>query len=330
MLKALKIALLILILVFLAVLAVWSSGLLFARLRPVPAEVPAAAELEPAENVAAGGDVKITFNAVLPADRRIAEVRFEPPANVAAVREFVWKRKRWMWDRCEWSFSALIRPLASGEIAESKAVLDLVPVGKAEADKGFVIAIPEFTSGIPSAEVAGSELKLAAVMPENYRSAGSLREHFVRCKYIYIAAVILAAAAFFAAFKYFTRKAVEAELPGWELALAALAGLRDKLQRGEVLPRAGYTELMDILRDYLEIRFMLPVSRRTTAEFLAELSRPATPLPEKYRSRLAGFLQSVELIRFAKAPVSAEQLDEAAVLLSEFIKSTIPAEVERS
>lgn len=326
MLNSFKIAIFALLLSGVLFAAVWGSGILYAMWRPSGIQLPDAVELLPAERIPAGGDAVLTFEAELPANREIAKVTLEPGKNVAVVRDIVWKRKKWLWNRNRFAFSALLRPLGSGEIAEGKVTLSLTPSGKKHTPDEFNIAIPAFTSEIPAGEESGGELKFSAAIPEPSPSAAALTRHFARYKYIYmVLAVIIAVAGFFI-IRHLLRRPPAPLLPCWEIALAALASLRDQLSRGELLPRAGYTELMDILRNYLELRFRLPVSRRTTEEFLAELSRPETPLPEQYRTKLAKFLNSVELIRFAKAPATQAELDEAAGLLTGFVKATIPAE----
>ena len=118
--------------------------------------------------------------------------------------------------------------------------------------------------------------------------------------------------------------------PCWEAALAALSALESRLRRGEILPVAGFTALMDILRDYLEIRFDLPASRRTTAEFLMELARNDSPLPERLQIQLSRFFAGADLIRFAKAPAGKEQFFEAAGQLADLIRNTIPENPENN
>jgi hypothetical protein len=57
-------------------------------------------------------------------------------------------------------------------------------------------------------------------------------------------------------------------------------------------------EVSSIVRDYIETRFRVMASHRTTDEFLHDSLASADSLLAAHRERLAGFLQSCDLAKF--------------------------------
>lgn len=304
----------------------WGSGIIFAMVRPGEAVIPQAVQIEPAEQAAVGNDVKIDFDITLPENRSIISAALEAPAGTVAAMPLGFKRKKWQWNRSIWHFSALIRALSPGEIPEGKVKLLLSPKKRGGKNEAVDIAIPQFSAIIPASEKPGGTLELSAAMPGIRPGYAKLRTHLARYKYIYmISALVLIALAIILIRKLKNTRR-EIEMSCWEAALAALDALHSEIRHGEILPMAGYNALMDILRNYLELRFELPASRQTTAEFIPELLRTDSPLPEKYRGLLSTFLNSVDLIRFAKAPADLEKLDDAVRQLCGLVSATVPAE----
>lgn len=98
---------------------------------------------------------------------------------------------------------------------------------------------------------------------------------------------------------------VTPEIPAHELALGKLQALRDRKlwQQGEV--KAYYSELSDILRDFLERRYRLPAMEQTTDEISGALA--ATDIPEQQKDRLRQVLTLADLVKFARAhPLHAD------------------------
>lgn len=302
----------------------WGSGIVFAMLRPGRAEVPQVTELTPTEDIPVGSDVKIQFEVTIPENRSVSSADLTLPKGAVIVLPLDKIRKKWLWNRSIWQFSALIRALEPGEIPEGKIELAVSPAKRGTAPEIFNVAIPAFSAVIPKSEKPGSALELSDVMPELRQNYPALRRHLAPYKYIYIAAIVLLIIIIVMIVRSRNKLRDVPEFSCWEAALAALDALHTEIRHGDILPVAGYNALMDILRNYLELRFDLPASRQTTAEFIPELTRSDSPLPEKYRILLSSFLNSVDLIRFAKAPADLEQLDEAVRQLGGFVSATVP------
>ena len=87
-----------------------------------------------------------------------------------------------------------------------------------------------------------------------------------------------------------------------------------------------YSRLSDILRRYIEERFSIRAPEMTTEEFLQQLQRSSELFPDQ-KQALRKFLESCDMVKFAKYnpdPSEAKQSYELAVL---FIKETTPKEI---
>jgi hypothetical protein len=119
------------------------------------------------------------------------------------------------------------------------------------------------------------------------------------------------------------RKAVaEVIITPWERALDTLGALRADVADGNVELGICFVRLTDIVRLYLEQRFMLKSSKQTTYEFLAEMKQSASPLEDSQRDFLKQFMQAADLVKFAKLPPDALQLNHALDKAETLIKET--------
>jgi hypothetical protein len=92
----------------------------------------------------------------------------------------------------------------------------------------------------------------------------------------------------------------------------------DLLQRisGEIETLSPYQfsiRVSDILRRYVTDQFQLPVTRQTSVEFLAALTK-ASPFSEDEKSLLEDFLNRCDLIKFARYDATTE---DSRLLLEE-------------
>jgi hypothetical protein len=116
------------------------------------------------------------------------------------------------------------------------------------------------------------------------------------------------------------KRAPEAPAPvPW--ALAELESLQ-KLSLPETGEVAAYhTLLSHIVRRYLELRFHLPASRRTTVEFFQRLP-DAKLLDHSQQVLLREFLDQCDLAKFAGAAFSVEECRSAARMARSFVEQT--------
>lgn len=104
-----------------------------------------------------------------------------------------------------------------------------------------------------------------------------------------------------------------------EVALQALRRLWEEQPDVEVF----YTRISDIVRHYLEGRFLLHAPDRTTEEFLSEVSRDHT-LSEDHQRLLAEFLQESDLVKFAKVRPGQPDMKRAYDAAENFVRDTQP------
>ncbi|MGA9523708.1 MAG: DUF4381 family protein [Myxococcaceae bacterium] len=102
-------------------------------------------------------------------------------------------------------------------------------------------------------------------------------------------------------------------------ALAALAA-EDLPGKGEV--KAFYSRLSEIVRGYVGDRFGVEALECTTTELLDSLRD--LNAPELPREGLASFLQEADLVKFAKAQMSAESCHHAMAFAHQLLDVTTP------
>jgi hypothetical protein len=126
------------------------------------------------------------------------------------------------------------------------------------------------------------------------------------------------------------RKQLEAEpkpeippVPAHIWALGELDELvREKLwQQGKV--KLYYSRLTDIVRRYIELRFLFPAMEQTTDEIMRDF-RKAGKLPENINTELFNLLQLADLVKFAKWNPEADEHESSQKSAYDFVLRTKP------
>jgi hypothetical protein len=108
----------------------------------------------------------------------------------------------------------------------------------------------------------------------------------------------------------------------YDLALEQLEKARGLLREDEPMPYAVLVS--ETIRSYLGQRFQAPSTRRTTEEFLRQMEADfATPLAE-HRSLLREFLQSCDLVKFARYQPTLSELELVQQRATNFVTATKP------
>ena len=100
-------------------------------------------------------------------------------------------------------------------------------------------------------------------------------------------------------------------------------GELDRIERLN-LPEGGevhefHTLLSDTVRRYLEVRFELPASRQTTAEFLGKMKADPHLTPPQ-QELLGEFLRRCDLVKFARVLPSREECGEVATMARRLVQ----------
>jgi len=240
----------------------------------------------------------------------VNKVVAEPGDGSTLVGEPEIDRSGWKWSRQGWRIAAELRPFRPGTVQPGVLTLELSPEKSGGEPVLFTVTIPDFSAG--AAKVApNAELQLADAVAVT-KSTVSNRLWWL----------LLIPAALLAWFLWRRRRKRAPELPPWERAMLALHALRGELHDHRIPLETGFVRLTDLVRSYLETRFEIPASTRTTPEFLAELNSRTSPLPEAQRPFLRDFMTAADQVKFAKAPPSGELLDDALSRAEELVEST--------
>lgn len=109
----------------------------------------------------------------------------------------------------------------------------------------------------------------------------------------------------------------------YQLTLEKLEKARALLREENPMPYAVLVS--ETIRGYLSQRFQTPSTRRTTEEFLLQMETDqATPLAE-HRDLLRHFLQSCDLVKFARYQPTHAELEEVHQRAVNFVTATKPA-----
>ncbi len=110
----------------------------------------------------------------------------------------------------------------------------------------------------------------------------------------------------------------------YELALEKLERARTLIREDKPMPYAVLVS--ETIRTYLGQRFHSPSTPRTTEEFLRQMEADrATPLAE-HRELLREFLQSCDLVKFARYQPRLSELEHVQQRARDFVLATKPDE----
>ena len=114
----------------------------------------------------------------------------------------------------------------------------------------------------------------------------------------------------------------EKTLLPWETALKQLEILKNKNFFAQKEYKTYYSELSDIIRRYIEGRFQVRASEMTTEEFLNSQDQ-AKALTPVHKTMLRDFLNSCDLVKFARHSPEEKEAQESYLLAKRFVDETI-------
>lgn len=80
----------------------------------------------------------------------------------------------------------------------------------------------------------------------------------------------------------------------------------------------------ETVREYIEARFAVLAARRTTEEFLHELVRAPAGELARHAASLEGFLRASDLVKFARARLAKDEMEEMHASACRFVRDTRP------
>lgn len=315
--KIFLIALLTLLLLGAAAL-IWSfSGYLLSFKDTSTAKIPAEVTLPPAKDHLVGGLITVSTEFTLPRYRKVLNVRLTPGSGTVTAMPAEARKVRTSWRTAQWKVEGKLCPLRPGTSQSGVLALELSPIKGSSAKTAFTCAIPALQiKELPA--VATPDVELAsALTPEKKISK---RWHF-----LWLLLLLLLPLLFL-----LRKKAPKAaKLSLRSKTLGALENLRTEVVARTLTAEQGITRLSDVIRTYLEQRYALPVSGKTTPEFLEEMESNS-PLPESDKPFLQNFLNSADMIKFAKAPCDAPAVSAAIDSAEKLVLNTALPEEEKN
>jgi hypothetical protein len=133
-----------------------------------------------------------------------------------------------------------------------------------------------------------------------------------------LAAILLAALIAF----FWPRRQLTAQ-SAYDLALEKLERARALIREDNPMPYA--VTVSETIRSYLGQRFHAPSTRRTTQEFLFQMEADRTTPLAGHRELLREFLQSCDLVKFARYQPRLAELEHVHQHARDFVLATKPA-----
>jgi hypothetical protein len=139
-----------------------------------------------------------------------------------------------------------------------------------------------------------------------------------------LAAVVIIALLGVGAWRWLRRRRRPRALLPFEVALQRLEDIRPLMQPQSV--REFSTAVSDIVRSYIERRFDLIATHRTTEEFLRDLLESSKASLVRHRALLSEFLQQCDLVKFAGISLTPQTMESLHHSARAFVLETAKPE----
>ena len=138
-----------------------------------------------------------------------------------------------------------------------------------------------------------------------------------------IGGAVLIALSIYGLWRWRRRRAAPVLLPH-EIALRRLEDIRTLMQPASA--REFSTAVSDIVRGYIEQKFDVTATRRTTEEFLRELLESSNASLARHRGLLGEFLQQCDFVKFAALSLTLQNMESLRQSARAFVLATAEPE----
>jgi hypothetical protein len=138
-----------------------------------------------------------------------------------------------------------------------------------------------------------------------------------------IGGAVLIALSIYGLWRWRRRRAAPVLLPH-EIALRRLEDIRTLMQPARA--REFSTAVSDIVRGYIEQKFDVTATRRTTEEFLRELLESSNASLARHRGLLGEFLQQCDFVKFAALSLTLQNMESLRQSARAFVLATAEPE----
>jgi hypothetical protein len=302
-----------------AAAGIWSfSGYLVSLQDKNPLSLPDTVTLTPDKDFRVGELITVSAEFSLPRYRKVHKVVLTPGSGTVTAVSGKAVKVRTFWRSSVWKAEGQICPLRPGESQPGVLAFEISSRGDSTAPTAFAVAIPALKiSGLPAVTTPDAELE---------RPLELVKKNASKWHYLWLLLLIPVLLLYFVFKK---RKVREEKISLRTRTLNALENLRSEVVTRTLSAEQGIARLSDVIRTYLEQRYTLPVSSKTTPEFLEEMENHS-PLPESDRPFLQNFLNSADMIKFAKAPCDAPAVNGAIDSAEKLVRNTALPEEEKN
>ena len=240
------------------------------------------------------------------------KVEVSLPDGLQLVTEPEYSRARYGWGVTYWLLQIDFQPFRTGDLKDGKVMFSFMIPGQEAQD--FSLPLPPLQVKERNTGKAMDEIVISDMVPVPKRL------HWAWYT-IAAVAVILLLIGFWFLYRSMKEKKVRiVQKPIWVTALEAIAELKDSLQKRNIIPEEAVASLTDIVRHFLESYLGIRAERQTTGEFLRELER-GEALPEQDRKFLRSFLETSDMIKFARADASDDVFEKTAKRAETLVES---------
>lgn len=122
---------------------------------------------------------------------------------------------------------------------------------------------------------------------------------------------------------------VKPQVPPAQEALASLEEIKNRNLVVKGMFKEYYFQVSGVLRRYIERRFSVPVTEKTTEEFISQMTRSSV-LSDSQQSMVKSYLQHCDMVKFAKYEPSVEDTTRIFETAKEFVLNSQPAQPENN
>ncbi|MBN1864705.1 MAG: hypothetical protein JW808_07380 [Victivallales bacterium] len=276
-----------------------------------------------AEDVVIGNILNVSVDLKLPWGHHPENVSLTLPEGLQIVSEPKIEKTKTRWGKNIWRVSSGIQPYRTGDMQDGECIVTFYSSRKNSLSGSAKSSIPGFhVHAVDTQNRRELDLASEVALPKSEDS----RVLFS----IAMAILALAGAIIFMILILRKRRheTLATVLSPWEQALEALRTLRDSLGKGEISGPLCLARLTDIVRRYIERRYVIPATAQTTHEFLSGMDKGNSPLDKQHRSFLREFLTASDLVKFARFPADKDLVGNALCKAEDLILSTVPKDDE--
>ena len=298
--------------------ALWSvSGYyLSTRISSAPV-ISSEVSLTPSGDILTGALVTVSTRFELPRAQKVLATTMTPGSGTAVAKGSSARKLKSSWRYTTWLVEGTLCAIRPGASQSGVLAFELSSPGKNTSKTAFTLAIPSLNiKAVPA--ITTPQIELAQELP-------IVKKPLSKLHFLWLLLLLLPLAFFL--FKSRKEKTVKVSLR--IQTLNALENLRAEVVSRTLTAEQGITRLADVIRFYLEQRYKLPVSGKTTPEFLEDMET-ASPLPDSDKPFLQNFLNSADLIKFAKAPCDAPAVSAAIDSAEQLVRNTALPEEEKN